>query len=214
MDVHKLLEGIYKELKKIFTVEDNSTNNNKKSKYPNFLIACLSLVLVGILVVIGTDYFKSTSTVKINSQQGEVLQDSSNISTQGYEETYEKKLQSALETMKGVGRAKVMITLEGSEEQVPAVNINDSTSTTKEKDEAGGTREIQQKNNGSTIVIANDGSKNEPLILQTKKPKIVGVCVIADGANDKNIQLQIITAVTRLYGLTPDKVSVYPMEKK
>lgn len=213
MDIHKILEGIYKELKKIFGSEENSGQNNKKNKYPNFLIVCLSLVLIGILVILGTDYFKNTSTASINSTQISSAENVSNQSTKDYEETAENKLKSILEDMEGVGRTKVMITIEGSEEQVPAVNITDSNSKTKEKDDAGGTRETIQENNGSTIVITNDGAKSQPLIVQTKKPKIIGVCIIAEGAKDKVIQMQITQAVTKLYNLAPDKVSVYPMKK-
>lgn len=212
MDIHKFLEEIYKELKKLFIPEENKIEKINKNKLPNFLIACLTVVLFGILVVIGTDYFKSTSTVKINSQKS-AAQDNSNIYTQDYEITAENRLKSVLEDMEGVGKVKVMVTIEGSEEQIPAVNVNNSTSTTKERDDAGGTRETTQKNNGSTIVITNDGIKNQPLIVQTKKPKIIGVCVIAEGAKDKVVQLQITQVVTKLFNLTPDKVSVYPMQK-
>lgn len=212
MDVHKILEGIYNELKKIFKSEE-SDSNKKQNKYPNFLIICLSLILIGILIVLSTDYFKNSSTVSVNPEGNKAAQEALTQSAKDYEEIAESKLKSILEDMEGVGRAKVMITIEGSEEQVPAINVTDSSSTTKEKDDTGGTRETVQENNGSTVVITNDGSKSQPLIVQTKKPKIIGICIIAEGAKDKAIQLQIIEVVTRLYNLTPDKVSVYPMKK-
>jgi stage III sporulation protein AG len=212
MDVHKFLEGIYKELKKLFTSEEVKIEKNKKNSLPNFLIVSLSIVLLGTLVVLGTDYFRSTSTVKINSQS-KAVEETSNINTQDYEIAAENKLKSVLEDMDGVGKVKVVITLEGSEEQIPAVNINDSTSTTNETDNTGGKRDTTQKNEGSTIVITNDGVKSQPLIVKTNKPKVIGVCVVAEGAKDKLIQLQITQAVTRLYNIAPDKVSVYPMKK-
>jgi stage III sporulation protein AG len=212
MDVHKLLEGIYKELKKLFGNEEVRIDKNKNNKFPNFLIICLSVILIGILVVLGNDYFKSTSTAKMNSEEKSLVE-STNISTQDYEMAAENKLKNVLEDMDGVGKVKVVITFDGSEEQIPAVNINDSTSNTKEEDNTGGTRETKQQTNGSTIVITNDGVKNQPLIVKTTKPKIVGVCVVAEGAKDKVIELKITQAVTRLYNIQPDKVSVFPMKK-
>jgi stage III sporulation protein AG len=210
MDVKKLLE----EFKKLFKNDEVKGEKSNSGKLPNFLIGCLSLILIGIVVVMGSDFFKSTSTVKMSTQENTTnIQQTSNINTDDYEQTAENKLKSVLEDIEGVGKVKVMLTIEGSEEQVPAVNINDSTSTTKEKDNTGGARETTQKNNGSTIVFANDGTKNQPLIIKTYKPKIVGVVVVAEGAKEKYIQLQVIQAVTRLYNLTPDKVSVYPMKK-
>lgn len=212
MDIHKFLEEIYNQLKSLFSPGKGNNNKNDNNKFPNFLITCLCIILVGILVVLGTDYFKSASAVKIDSQKN-VVQESTNISTQDYETTEENKLKSVLEAIDGVGSVKAVLTIDGSEEQVPAVNVNDSTNVTKENDNNGGTRETTQKNNGSTIVITNDGDKNEPLIVKTNKPKVVGVCVVAEGAKDNLIQLQIVQAVTRLYNIQPDKVSVYPMKK-
>ena len=212
MDVHKLLEGLYKELKKMFTSEEIKIEKNKNNKFPNFLIVCLGVILVSILVVIGNDYFKSTSAVKINAEE-KPLTENIGSSTQDSEMAAENKLKSVLEDIEDVGKVKVMITFDGSEEQVPAVNINDSTNNTKEKDTAGGTRETVQENNGSTIVITSDGVKNQPLIIKTTKPKIVGVVVVAEGAKDKIIELKVTQAVTRLYNVPADKVSVFPMKK-
>ena len=106
-----------------------------------------------------------------------------------------------------------MLTIDGSEEQIPAVNINNSTSNTKEQDNNGGTRETTQKNDGSTIVLTNEGDKNQPLIVKTNKPKVVGVCVVAEGAKERVVELKITQAVTTLYNIHPYKVSVYPMKK-
>lgn len=212
MDFNKLLDEIINKLKKLFTAGEGKIEKKKNNKLPNFLIACLSFILISILVVLGNDFFKSTSTAKVNPQ-GNPSPDKQSFSTREYEITEENKLKSVLEEIEGVGKVKVMVTFDGSEEQVPAVNINDSKSTTKEKDNQGGTRETTQQNNGNTIVLTNDGSKNEPLIVKTNKPKVVGVCVVAEGANNGVIEMKIAQAVTRLYSIQTDKVTVYPMKK-
>lgn len=212
MDINKILDEIVNKIKKLFTSEEGKIEKKKNNKLPNFLIICLSLVLISVLVILGNDFFKSTSTVKINSQPNSP-QVKEGFSVSDYETTEENKLKAVLEDIDGVGRVKVMLTIDGSEEQVPAVNINNSTSNTKEQDNNGGTRETTQKNDGSTIVLTNEGDKNQPLIVKTNKPKIVGVCVVAEGAKERVVELKITQAVTRLYNIRPDKVSVYPMKK-
>lgn len=212
MDINKILDEIVNKIKKLFTSEEGKIEKKKNNKLPNFLIICLSLVLISILVILGNDFFKSTSTVKINSQQNSP-QVKEGFSASDYETTEENKLKAVLEDIDGVGRVKVMLTIDGSEEQIPAVNINNSTSNTKEQDNNGGTRETTQKNDGSTIVLTNEGDKNQPLIVKTNKPKVVGVCVVAEGAKERVVELKITQAVTRLYNIHPDKVSVYPMKK-
>lgn len=213
MDVHKFLEEIYKVLKKAFSSEEGNKPKGKASKLPNYMISCLAVILVCTLGLLVNNFFKSsTSTVKINSPKNS-LEEPISTSAREYEIAEENKLKSVLEQIDGVGNVKIMLTIDGSEEQVPAVNSNDSTSTTNEKDPAGGTRVTTQKTGGSTIVIANDGVKNQPLIVKTNKPKVVGVCVVAEGAKERMIQLQITKAVTSLYNISPDKVSVYAMKK-
>ncbi|MBL4937911.1 stage III sporulation protein AG [Clostridium sp. YIM B02515] len=212
MDINKILDEIVNRIKKLFTSEEDKIEKKKNNKLPNFLIICLSLVLISVLVILGNDFFKSTSAVKINSQANSP-QPREGFSVSDYETTEENKLKAVLEDIDGVGRVKVMLTIDGSEEQVPAVNINNSTSNTKEQDNNGGTRETTQKNDGSTIVLTNEGDKNQPLIVKTNKPKIVGVCVVAEGAKERVVELKITQAVTRLYNIRPDKVSVYPMKK-
>ncbi|MEL7598255.1 MAG: stage III sporulation protein AG, partial [Clostridiaceae bacterium] len=125
----------------------------------------------------------------------------------------ELKLKDILENIKGVGKVKVMIYFKGGEEQVPALNINDSTSLTEEKDVEGGTRKITQNNDGRTVVMMNTENGNEPLILKKYNPEITGVCVVAEGAEDNLIKLQIQKAVINLFGLKENKVNVYPMKK-
>lgn len=195
------------DLKKIL---EKFISKDKKSNLINLTI----IALIAILIVIGTNIFKSTGSAETNetSSKNQQVQKATS-SPDDYEATLEKKLKTTLEQIQGVGRVDVMITFESGEEQVPAINVNDSTSTTEEKDGSGGTRTNTQKTNGSTIVVTNDGSKNEPLIVKTYKPKVVGVCVVAEGADNKITEYNISKAVVKLFNLSMDKVNVYPMKK-
>ncbi len=106
-----------------------------------------------------------------------------------------------------------MITFESGEEKVPAVNINNSTNKTVEKDTEGGTRNTIQENEGSSVVITNNGDKTQPLIVKEYKPKIKGVCIVAEGAENNITKLRISKAVVDLFSLEENKVNVYPMKK-
>lgn len=193
MDPKKLLENFTK---------------GKKSKY---IYNLLILLLFGVLLILGASMFKDTGTpIQNNKEQAkEIIYKDEN----SYETALENQLKDRLEKMDGVGKVSVMIYFEGGEEQVPAVNLNDSTNVTDEKDTSGGTRNTTQKNNGSTVVITNDGNKNEPLIIKKYKPKITGVLIVAEGAEDKVIELNIKKAVSNLFNITYDKLNVYPMKK-
>ena len=200
--------------------------NNKKMSNDKKNIFNLAIVfLVGVLIIATVSFFKSynnensvnTSKNLNDDSSKSTKQQSSTSSTQSKAEDYEKSIQenlkNTLEKMDGVGKVEVMISFENGEESVPAVNITDSTNTTEEKDTEGGTRNTTQKNNGSTVVVTNDGSKSQPLIVKTYNPKVSGVCVVAEGAENKITQLRISKAITDLFGISEDKVNVYPMKK-
>lgn len=193
MDFKKTLEKFTKE---------------KKNKY---IYNLLILSLFGILLILGASMFKDTNASVQNNK--DTSKEVAYKEGSSYETTLENQLKERLEKMDGVGKVSVMIYFEGGEEQVPAVNLNDSTNVTDEKDTSGGTRNTTQKNNGSTVVITSDGSKNEPLIVKKYKPKITGVLIVAEGAEDKIVELNIRKAVSNLFNISYDKLNVYPMKK-
>ena len=61
-------------------------------------------------------------------------------------------------------------------------------------------------------MTTKDG-ENQPFILTTIKPNIVGIVVVAEGAQDSKIKYEIEQAVSKLYNLSLDKVNVYSMKK-
>lgn len=211
MDFKKFFEKLSKESEK---------NSSDKKNVANLLI----LLLAGVLIVLTVSFFKTSNAIGTLSTGGgdnkgdnkttkNEQQTSMDRSSQDYETAIQQKLKETLEKIDGVGKVEVMVSFESGEEQVPAVNINDSTSNTEEKDNEGGTRNTTQKNNGSTVVVTNEGDKSKPLIVKTYKPKVSGVCVVAEGAEDKITGLRITKAVVDLFNIPQNKVNVYPMKK-
>lgn len=178
----------------------------EKKSLSNLLI----LFLVGLLMLI-TINFLSVSNDSGNEKNQNQSSDLKSVND--YEAQVQSKLKETLEKVQGVGTVEVMVSFECGEEQVPALNITDSTNSTEEKDTEGGTRSTTQNNNGTSVVITNDGSKSEPLIVKTYKPKVTGVCVVAEGAENKLTELRISKAVMNLFNITEDKVNVYPMKR-
>ena len=129
-----------------------------------------------------------------------------------YEETQKKELKSILESMSGVGKVQVMINFKSGESKVLAYDSSKQIVSTEEKDTEGGTRVSNQTNDGTTVVMTNEGGDNEPFIVETYKPKIEGIMILAEGASDSKIKYDIQKAVSSLYGLSAEKVNVYPMK--
>ena len=177
-------------------------------KITNLLtIALVIAFIILALNVFYPDMFKKEDIKSTLSEEVEI----NNIKDE-YEEAQKEELKSILEDMYGVGEVKVMISFKSGESKVLAYDSSKQIVSTEEKDTEGGTRVSNQTDDGSTVVMTNEGGDNEPFIVETYKPKIEGIMILAEGASDSRIKYDIQKAVSSLYGLSAEKVNVYPMK--
>ena len=195
MDKKKLIN----ELKKL--LDDKKITN----------VLTIALVIAFVLIALNVfypDMFKEKEKVKSTlSEEVEAIN-----TKEEYEETQKKELKNILESMSGVGKVQVMINFKSGESKVLAYDSSKQIVSTEEKDTEGGTRVSNQTNDGTTVVMTNEGGDNEPFIVETYKPKIEGIMILAEGASDSKIKYDIQKAVSSLYGLSAEKVNVYPMK--
>lgn len=198
------------DFKKFIKKFEQNTNRKNMS---NMLI----ILLIGIFIIIAASAFKTSkrTTYADKSDNTNTTNITNTNADKGYESEseLENKLKYILERIDGVGHVEVMIYFGSGEEEIPAYNSTDSTNFTQEKDTEGGTRSTTEKNTGSTVVMTNNSSNTEPIILKKYKPTITGVIVVAEGADNKVTQYKITQSVLKLFDLSADKVNVYAMKK-
>lgn len=168
-------------------------------------------LVVGILaVLLGSLFLSEKQAPNIISKPEKVQVDENNkITLQDYKERLEKQLESILTQVKGVGNVKVMMTLNSGVEIIPAYNTNETFKTTQEKDDQGGERVISENIKNHQLVVVNEtGGKNKPVIIKEMKPKIKGVIIVAEGAQDPVIKSNILKAVKTVLDLPAYKVTV------
>jgi stage III sporulation protein AG len=194
----------------------SSFSNNKKNNFSNLVI----IFLIGVLLVIAANFFKGSTNLFSTKSDSSITTSSTNtVNNQvdpnllNYEAETKNELKTILQKIDGVGNTEVMINYESGEEQVPVLNENKSISETDEKDTAGGTRITKQNNDGSTVVMSSDGNKSQPFIVKTYKPKVSAVFIVAEGADNEVIQLEIKQAVVNYFNLPINKVNVFSMKK-
>lgn len=220
MNNDNLLSKITEFIKSKINMGNDDNKKDKSKKSDKLLGNIVLLILVAVVIVLASSSFKSpkatstlATTVATETQKNVDAKASNTAAVNDYESELESKLKITLEGIQGVGKVQVMIYSESGEESVPAVNVNDSKSVTKEDDTTGGTRNITQDTNGSTVVMSSNGNTTEPLIVKKIKPIITGVCVVAEGSGVKITELRIRQAVIDLFNLPEEKVNVYPMNK-
>ena len=182
-------------------IKEYLKNNNNGEFVRNILV----LLIIGVMVFILADIMGSGRNKEANIIKS-VNDESYNNMPNDYTTVLERKLEDILSRLKGVGEVKVMITLEETEEVVPAFNTTKNNETTKETDSQGGTREIIREDMTIQVVTGDEGS---PIVLKEIKPTIRGVIVIAEGADNLSVKEILYEAVKTALGIPGNRVEVY-----
>lgn len=198
-------------------LKEKIANLFKQKNITNLIILLLLVIMFYLVVSYFTGVNNITKSEKTNLEK--VSKEDMNSNSQkdsevlSYQEKQEKDLERILGKINGVGSVDVVINFQSSEVKVPAVDNSSQKSTTEETDSEGGTRVNSQETDGDKIVMSNSSNGSEPVILKTEKPEVLGVMVVAEGAEDSKIKYEITKAVSSLYNISVDKVNVLAMKK-
>ncbi|WP_017472284.1 stage III sporulation protein AG [Amphibacillus jilinensis] len=129
------------------------------------------------------------------------------------EQVYQDDLANMLEMINGVAEVEVMVNLDATGEQVFEKNLIVGTQTTVETDQGGGTRNIEDLTEEQQIVIIRQGEQEIPLVVQSKKPTVRGVLVVAEGVEQMHLKQSVTEAVSRVLDVPPHRISIMPRSK-
>ncbi|WP_271810342.1 stage III sporulation protein AG [Clostridium beijerinckii] len=192
----------------------------EQKKMKSLIAVCIILAFILIAMNVfssGNNNFSSnklsSTAAKTNAENVDDTKINNEADEKNYEEKQKNDLKNILKKMNGVGDVEVMMSFENGGEKVPAYDKNNQKSTTEENDTEGGKRVTNQDTDTSKTVMTTSDGNNEPFILKTYKPKITGIIILAEGADNSKIKYGIEQAVSKLYNLSLDKVNVYSMKK-
>lgn len=191
-------------------------------KIPKRLGYILIVGLIGLLLLITSNIFSSENNpsptvsnvaVETADKSKETFSKKSGGNTSDIQEiqnSYEKELAAMLEKIKGVSEVEVMVNLESTKVKVYEKNLITGQQSTEETDKNGGTREIEENTKETQVVLVRQGDKEVPLLIQTKKPEVRGVFVVAKGVDHATVKKWVIDAISRVLDVPTHRVSVMP----
>lgn len=187
--------------------------NFKNMKKDNFII----VLLVGVLLIViafptsngsnkeGKESEKSPSVSEATSNQNDTQ-------TLSYVEEQEKRLETILSSVQGVGEVNVMITLKSSKELIVEKDTPATSATTQEEDAEGGKRNTTDKSTTEATVYQQDNSGgSSPYVVKELEPEIEGIIVIAKGGDDPVVAKNISDAILALFHVEAHKIKVMKM---
>lgn len=183
---------------------------NKIIKYlssKNGVKIILAVGIIGMALIFLSDIFaKKEEKPTINSDETAVQ----GVSAQELEE----RIKDIVESIAGVGKAKVMITYLSDVEKVYAKESNESVDITREDDGAGGIRtEERKETTNEYVIIENSAGRKDALLITTMEPQIRGVVVVCSGGGNGNVEARVVGAVTVALGIPSTKVYVTELKE-
>ncbi len=125
-----------------------------------------------------------------------------------YEQRLEARLKEILSHVDGVGAVDVMIVLRSSEERVWLTDRDTNSSSTRETDSGGGSRQIQSQEIREETVLTGQSGSAAPVLEKEVYPEISGVIVSAAGGGSPVVQAEISAAVEALFGVPSHKIKI------
>ena len=119
----------------------------------------------------------------------------------------EDRLRNILSRISGVGEVQVMITYAGGSELVPAYNSDSSVQSSEETSVSGTTRTARNESESKKPVTQQDGT----VLLSEKRPEVVGVIIVAQGAQNVEVRMALIKAAQTALNVPLNKVEVFEM---
>lgn len=130
------------------------------------------------------------------------------VSNSQYEQLLEQRLIKLISEIDGAGKTNVLVTLENGEENIYAVNKEDSQDISEKWTEDGQKNQDNSKENRQDIVIIKQDGNEQPVITTTIEPRVKGVVVVCQGGGIATIKSKISQAVTTALNISSDRVCV------
>ena len=169
----------------------------------------LFLVLFIIVIVVMNTLTKESSKEENSSLTNQV---NAIIKTEK-EETLEEKMENILSFIQGAGKVEVLITYENGIEQIPMYDSKQNTTITEEMDKSGGTRKTEEISQEQNIIFEETGNEKVPVIKQMITPEIVGVLVVAEGAESLAVKENLMKAVEASLNVPSHRIQVFARKK-
>ena len=152
--------------------------------------------LVIVLLISALGIFISESFSKKNEKDN--AQENKSDSSFDYELNLEKKLDKILSQIDGIGKVKVMVTLDSSAENIYSSDKENSTQN------SGTTVSSSEKK--KYLIVDNDGE--EPVLEKELKPIIRGVIVVCEGADNVEVREAVTQSINAGLGVPLSNISV------
>jgi len=163
----------------------------KKIKHLDIILTAL---FVSIILLI---YFSTNSSKGITSQSGAQSSIENMTEFEEYSSSLTSKIEEVVSSVKNAGQVKALL------------NFSDGI-----KEEIAYTYETKTLSDGNVVetkkpVLTKVNGEEKPIILQKIMPKPTSVIIVASGAKDTNVKLEILRLLQATFNLSSSNIEIF-----
>ena len=160
------------------------------------ILESIALITSGVAFPVGS----FPTSVSVRNEQ---------TNLENYEEYLEKRLTNALESVDGVGRTEIVITLKSSGQKIVEKDQSINNQSDSNTNETGITNSSETKSSDGTSIYERQSDGTEiPYVSKELTPEIAGVLVVADGGDNAVVVKNITDAIRALFGVEAHKIKI------
>ena len=172
------------------------TEKVKKMFWGKNLKFIIILIVVGLVIIFLPDFSASSKDEVDISLSGST----DNLE---YARALEARVKNIVERLDGAGTCEVMITLESGTEQVFAVESRENKTQSSDSQRVSSAYDSER----SILTVSSAGGQ-QPIIVRQDEPKVRGVVIACEGADNQNTALKITEAVKTLFSIPSSSICV------
>ena len=155
-----------------------------------------------IFLILGAILFLTFSGFG-DSKKTEKVMEKNEFNFEEYKNRLCSEAEEALSKIKGVGNVKVVLNFESRGKMIVARNSQSKIQT-----DTGNSDSRETKENSDSVVVYGQGQSETPYVTEERLPVPSGVLVIASGAGNESVRLELYEAVKALYGISSHRIKV------
>jgi len=128
------------------------------------------------------------------------------------ENKLEEEMMDILEQSELLSEVEVLVNLDSTNIQIYEKDLIKGKQITDETDQSGGKRKVEDDTEETQIVLVRSGDQEKPLLIQTEKPAVRGVLIVAKGLENKSTQMMVIDAISKVLDVPSHRISLMNKE--
>lgn len=164
--------------------------------------------MAGVLLIFLSQFWPASSSKTASSNVP-----AAKSATTSYAAQLESSLSGIVGSIQGVGRVRVMVTLESGVQYEYEQNQKTTSNRTATSGDNAQTQE-NTDNEQDTVLADNGSGAQQPLIKTEVQPAVKGVVIVCDGGNNPTVQDEVLQTVMTALNLPATSISISPMAPK